>query len=145
VIRPRGLLPPLVQQQLRGRMVSSLVLNLAISTQPGIDFLAHGGGGVAGFLLTLAGLTTAGVVPQWGEAAAAGSPVVDRGGRGWTLAAALSVAAMAGAVAIALAVGQPWTRRHPIVSQRVAVGEPETATLPRSWSTSCRSRQPPPS
>lgn len=53
---PRGLLPASLAAQLRGRAWVPVGINLMYSLQPGIDMLAHVGGGLAGGVLVL-GLT----------------------------------------------------------------------------------------
>jgi rhomboid protease GluP len=48
---PRGLLPASLAHQLRQRAWTPVVINLLYSLQPGIDLLAHLGGGLSGGLL----------------------------------------------------------------------------------------------
>ena len=53
VVFPRGLLPPLLLSRLKSSAWRPLVLNLFLSFLPGIDILAHFGGGFFGFVLTI--------------------------------------------------------------------------------------------
>jgi rhomboid protease GluP len=62
VIFPRGLLPPLLVARLKSSAWRPLVLNIFLSFVPGIDLLAHFGGGICGFVLTIAFLG-GGLVP----------------------------------------------------------------------------------
>jgi rhomboid protease GluP len=62
VLFPRGLLPPLFVARLRTDAWRPLLVNIAISFLPGVDFRAHFGGGVVGFVLTALVLTR-GLVP----------------------------------------------------------------------------------
>lgn len=95
--RPAGLIPDEVLPMVRRNAVVNLMINLAMSFLPNIDYLAHVGGGVAGGLLVLSGVVTRGV--------AAGSP--DKS-RGWQAAALLSGAALVASLVAAIAIGKPW-------------------------------------
>jgi rhomboid protease GluP len=53
VVFPRGLLPPLLLSRLKSGAWRPLVLNIFLSFLPGIDLLAHFGGGFFGFVLTI--------------------------------------------------------------------------------------------
>jgi rhomboid protease GluP len=53
VVFPRGLLPPLLLSRLKSNAWQPLVLNVFLSFLPGIDILAHFGGGFFGFVLTI--------------------------------------------------------------------------------------------
>jgi membrane associated rhomboid family serine protease len=53
VVFPRGLLPPLFLGRLKSSAWRSLVLNIFLSFLPGIDLLAHFGGGFFGFVLMI--------------------------------------------------------------------------------------------
>lgn len=52
VVFPRGVLPPLLLSRLKVSAWRPLVLNIMLSFIPGIDLLAHFGGGIFGFVLT---------------------------------------------------------------------------------------------
>ncbi len=125
---PRGLLPPLMVSQLRKQAWLPLLMNLVYSFQPGVDMLAHLGGGVVGFVL-VAGLLTRGLTPV---AERAQRDKVESGpALGTTLAAGTLVVAMLGSVITALAVGRPWELGAPLVYQRVPLGDTGlTAELP---------------
>ena len=53
VVFPRGLLPPLFLARLKSSAWRPLVLNIFLSFLPGIDLLAHLGGGFFGFVLMI--------------------------------------------------------------------------------------------
>lgn len=125
---PRDLLPHDIVEQLRKRAWVPLAINLVYSFQPGIDILAHLGGGVVGFLL-IAGVLTRGLKPvaereRPGDAERGPNPAV-------TLGAAAVVLAMAMSVVTALAVGRPWRLGDPLEYRRAAIGDTGfTAELP---------------
>lgn len=52
VVFPRGVLPPLLVARLKANAWRPLVLNIFLSFLPGIDLLAHFGGGIFGFVFT---------------------------------------------------------------------------------------------
>jgi rhomboid protease GluP len=88
-----GLLPARIAAQLRRRLAGVLVLNVLLSFVPGIDYSAHFGGGIVGFILITSGL----LVPR-----GAGDP-------GWLRAATvMAIVATVVCIATALAVGKPW-------------------------------------
>jgi membrane associated rhomboid family serine protease len=80
-----------------GQLAQPLIINLAISAIPGVDFAAHLGGGIMGGLLTL-------LIPK--------RPVgtSDRAWRPWAVLGALLMAA---SVLAAIVTGQPWNGREP--------------------------------
>jgi membrane associated rhomboid family serine protease len=125
---PRDLLPAPMVEQLRKRAWMPLLINLAYSFQPGIDILAHLGGGVVGFAL-MAGFLTRGLKPvaereHPGDIERAPSLAV-------TVGAYVLAAAMAVSVAVALAVGRPWRLDEPLTYRRAAIGDTGfTAELP---------------
>ncbi len=53
IVLPRNLLPPLLLARLKARALEPLVINVGLSFLPGIDLLAHFGGGICGFVLTI--------------------------------------------------------------------------------------------
>jgi len=53
VVFPRGLLPPLLLARLKSSAWRPLVLNVILSFLPGIDMLAHFGGGFFGFVVMI--------------------------------------------------------------------------------------------
>ncbi|WP_437726261.1 rhomboid family intramembrane serine protease [Sorangium sp. So ce861] len=119
-LRPQGLLPSAMLAPMRGRVWWPLGLNLAYSLLPGIDLLAHLGGGVVGFALVvtvlLRGLTPVELRERASDAEPRPRPLL-------TAAAALTGAAMALSVVIALAVGRPWELGAPPALMRTAVAD----------------------
>jgi membrane associated rhomboid family serine protease len=98
---PRGLLPAALAMQLRQRAWVPVGINLVYSLQPGIDMLAHVGGGVTGGLLVLA--LTRGSTPN---ELLKPSKLFN--------AAALAVAlVLAGSMGVALVQGKPWELSGP--------------------------------
>ncbi len=129
-LRPHGLLPPAMIAQMRSRAWWPLGLNLIYSLQPGIDLLAHLGGGVVGFALVvtvlLRGLTPVEQRERAADAEPRPRPLL-------TVAAALTAAAMVVSVAVALAAGRPWELRAPPAMTRTAVADTGVALdLPES-------------
>jgi membrane associated rhomboid family serine protease len=94
---PRGLLDADMAHQLRQRAWAPVVINLLYSLQPGIDMLAHVGGGVVGGVLVYV-LT---------NRAAHHQPL--RESAPFKLAAAVVGVVLAVSFAIALVVGRPWS------------------------------------
>jgi membrane associated rhomboid family serine protease len=130
ILRPRGLLPSLARTQMKKRMWMPLILNVSISFTPGIDYYAHFGGGIVGFLLVLSGASTYGVVPLWARESGTEK---GRGNLLWGVIATLLALAMAGSVAMALWMGKPWELREPLTFERVSVGHTGISLeLPRS-------------
>lgn len=123
-LRPRGLLPPLRLAQARRRAIGPLAINLLYSFQPGVDFLAHLGGGVVGFALMATGLITRGVDPLWTDGAAGAEPRRRRrSSDNLTLAALVFAILLAAAVVLALVAGRPWQVGAPPVLERVRVAD----------------------
>ncbi|WP_437624870.1 rhomboid family intramembrane serine protease [Sorangium sp. So ce1151] len=129
-LRPHGLLPPSMIARMRSRAWWPLGLNLAISLIPGVDLLAHLGGGVVGFALAVTalprGLTPLDQRQRPSDAEPRPRPLL-------TAAAALMGAAMALSVVVALAVGRPWELAAPPALTRTAVADTGVALdLPES-------------
>jgi rhomboid protease GluP len=128
-LRPKGLLPQPMVVQMRRRALVPLAMNVFYSFQPGIDMLAHLGGGVVGFALAGTVLTN-GLVPVADRAAGAEpdrkkSPIV-------TLAAGLFVAATALSIAAGIAKGHPWEVTGAPVFERATIGNGSlTIELPK--------------
>jgi membrane associated rhomboid family serine protease len=101
-LRPRGLLPASMIAGLRRSLWPPLILNTIISTRPGIDWHAHLGGAVAGFLLVGSGALTRGVLPVGLRTEGRGRSV------GWNAVAAVTVAVMAFALGYGLWSEKPW-------------------------------------
>ncbi|WP_437280409.1 rhomboid family intramembrane serine protease [Sorangium sp. So ce375] len=119
-LRPHGLLPPAMIAQMRSRAWLPLGLNLVYSFQPGVDLLAHLGGGVVGFALVVTVLPR-GLTPVEQRRSAADAEPRPR--PLLTAAAALTAAAMALSVAAALAAGRPWELLAPPALTRTAVAD----------------------
>lgn len=98
---PRGLLPGSLALQLRQRAWVPVGINLVYSLQPGIDMLAHLGGGLTGGLLVLA--LTRGATPN----------ELLKPSRLFNLAAFVVAMLLAGSMGIALVQGKPWTLSGP--------------------------------
>jgi len=111
-LRPGGLLPPRMAAQMRGRLWLPLLINLAISLQPGIDLSAHLGGGLFGLALVGSGALGAGIAPL-------GTVRPLRHQRGF-IAAAVVLWVLAGAsLATSIATGRPWEFRRPVTALTV--------------------------
>lgn len=117
--RPKGLLPPLMVAGMRRRALMPLVINLAYSLQPGVDLLAHVGGGVVGGLL-VATVLTDGLVPV--EERAATGEAERKPSALYAAAAWILSAAMALSVVVAFVAGRPWQINEPPRLQRTTVG-----------------------
>ncbi|UQA54718.1 rhomboid family intramembrane serine protease [Polyangium aurulentum] len=116
---PRGLLPEVLAQGMRRRILMTLGINAAYSLMPGIDMQAHVGGGVAGFVAVA--LLGYGLVPV---AERTSNDDIEVRGR-WTtrILAAVSVLVMGASVIMALAAGRPWESGKPPVFARTPVGD----------------------
>lgn len=103
---PRGRLPAMVSKLQRRRAWIPVGLNALFSFQPGIDLLAHFGGGAIGGLLVFSGLITAGI-PAAAESNDPARPPL-REPVLVTAGAALCSVLLLGALAAALFTGRPW-------------------------------------
>lgn len=102
-VRPRGLVPAAIVDNLKRAAVINLVINLAVSFVPGIDLMAHLGGGIAGLVLSFSGVLTRGLPPLSED------PERTADARsGWTGAAWGSAVATVGCLVVACVLGQPW-------------------------------------
>jgi len=102
-LRPGGLVPPGIVANLKRAALANLGLNLVFSFQPGIDLMAHLGGGVAGVGLTLSGVLTGGLRPV------AEDPARRRDtAKRWKLAAWGLSAVNVACLVLACVVGRPW-------------------------------------
>ncbi len=102
-LRPGTIVPVAIVENLKRVAIINLVINLAVSFIPGIDIMAHLGGGVAGLVLTYSGLLTRGLRPV------AEDPLRRRDAkRGWTLGAWAAAVATVGSLVVAVVVGRPW-------------------------------------
>lgn len=102
-VRPRGLVPAAVVDNLKRAAIINLVINLAVSFVPGIDLMAHLGGGVAGLLLSFSGVLTRGLPPLSED------PERTADARsGWTAAAWIAGITTVGCLVVACVLGRPW-------------------------------------
>ena len=119
-LRPRGLLPDTVVAAMKRRATGPLVFNLLYSLTPGVDMLAHVGGGVVGALL-MATVLTNGLVPMGQRRvldAAEREPSPLYAAASWLLGAA-----MAASIVAAFVAGRPWQVNAPPELQRTTVGD----------------------
>ena len=125
-VRPGELVPASIVKNLKIAALANLVINLSVSFVPGVDMMAHLGGGVAGAVLTFSGVLTRGLRPVVQD------PARRRGsGRGWTWAAWAAGAAIVGALAVACVYGRPWVLGRPPSLQEVALeGTPYVVRSP---------------
>jgi membrane associated rhomboid family serine protease len=114
ILRPRVLFEDLVFHVNKAQVLQPLALNLLISLQPGIDFVAHLGGGITGGLVMLSGVLAR-----------------DPEGRAWRPAARVAGAVMAVCIAMAFARGRPWELRAPVLEQESLPGAPIALPVPR--------------
>ncbi len=129
VTLPRGKLPHLVVAAQRNRAWAPVVINGFYSFQPGIDILAHLGGGLTGALLVASGLLTAGIP----DAAQSGDPERPPMREGLLVKAlgVLCTLALVASLAAAFAQGRPWELRGTPPTHAVALGDdPFTLQLP---------------
>ena len=119
-LRPRGLLPDAVVAAMKRRAAGPLIFNLLYSLTPGVDMLAHVGGGIVGALL-MATVLTKGLVPM-GERrelnAAERAPSPLYAAASWLLGAAMALS-----VVVAFVAGKPWQVNAAPRLQRTAVGD----------------------
>lgn len=102
-VRPRGLVPAAIVDSLKRAAIINLVINLAVSFVPGIDLMAHLGGGVAGLLLSFSGILTRGLPPLSED------PERTADARsGWTASAWFVSITTVGCLIVACVLGRPW-------------------------------------
>jgi hypothetical protein len=119
-VRPRGLLPPAMVAGMKGRVWTPLVINALYSLQPGVDMLAHLGGGVVGFVL-MATFLTRDLTPV--EERPSPAAVEPRPRPLLSIAAVAVAAAMALSVVLAIVTGKPWHLGAAPELARVPVGD----------------------
>ncbi len=117
-LRPGTLVPAPQVAALKRVALINLALNISASFMPGIDFMAHLGGGVVGLALTASGLLTRNLAP-FVEDPERGSDAHPALTAGAYAAAALTV----GALVAAIIVGKPWVLAGRPPTQRVSVGD----------------------
>jgi membrane associated rhomboid family serine protease len=111
---PRVLFDDVVFNVSRSAVLQPLALNLFISLLPGIDLVAHLGGGVAGGLIMATGVLAR-----------------DARDRLWRPAAVAAAALMAAGIAAAFAHGRPWELRRPVLEMRALPGTEVAVPVPR--------------
>src|SRR5688572_11121918 len=116
LLRPRVLFEGLVFHVNKSSVLQPLALNVFISLLPGIDLMAHLGGGLTGGLVMLSGV-----------------PARDPQGRAWRRVAYLAGTMMAACLAMALARGRPWELRHPVLELEKLPGVPFAVPVPRGF------------
>jgi membrane associated rhomboid family serine protease len=130
VLRPKGLLPAVVQQRSRKSVVINLVINASVSFMPNVAMAAHFGGAAAGALLMLPGFFLRGVptieqLRRGGAEARLRTPA-------WLHALALAnVALLAVSLVAGIGEGKAWSLRSaPVLTRRVAGTTGLSADLP---------------
>jgi membrane associated rhomboid family serine protease len=116
LLRPRVLFEDIVFHVSKWTVLQPLLLNLFISLTPGIDLMAHLGGGVTGGLLMFSGVLAR-----------------DPRGRAWRPAAHVAGALMAACITAALARGRPWELRRPVLELENLPGAPIAVPVPRGF------------
>jgi membrane associated rhomboid family serine protease len=109
---PRGILPPMLAARARRQVWQPVILNAIYSFTPGVDWLCHLGGGIAGGLLVVSGAILIGLD---GERAPSSSPNLRLGA---VAAAALCVASLC----LSWITGKPWELGAPPVMERQFTG-----------------------
>jgi hypothetical protein len=126
---PRERLPAVISAAQRQRAWTPVLINGFYSFTPGIDWLAHLGGGLTGGILVLTGLITAGI-PLAAAAGDATKPPLRE-----TIAvrvfALLSGAALGLSILVAWARGRPWELQQGPHLSRVEVGKGGFVEMPR--------------
>ncbi|MFN3197604.1 MAG: rhomboid family intramembrane serine protease [Bradymonadia bacterium] len=110
VVRPGGLIPGGIAKAIGRRLMPLLILNVAISFLPRVDFYAHFLGGAAGFALTFTGLLR----PRPGE------PPDSLAS--WGLGA-LALLTLAGSGAMATVQGEPWQLGQPVFVKETRIAD----------------------
>jgi len=106
-LRPGALLPPFTARNMKSRLIQPLIINVGLSLIPGVDAFAHLGGGVAGFLLMITGVSTLGAVSNFtGDVETKASRVT------WIVLAAVVSLAMVACLAVAVILSV-WISRAP--------------------------------
>jgi rhomboid protease GluP len=114
--RPRGQLPPRLVAELKKSAIINFALNLVISLRPGIDYLAHLGGALAGLLIVGLGIISPTLWPR-----PDGRPHARLLPR---IAAAMAGLGLLASLLAALAHGRPWLLRQPLQFVRAPLGSP---------------------
>ena len=113
--RPRGQLPAALVAELRKNAVINFGLNVVISLRPGIDYLAHLGGAMAGLLIVGLGIISPTLWPRPdGRPHARLLPAIG---------ATIAGLGMLASLAVALAQGKPWLLRQPLHFVRASLGQ----------------------
>jgi rhomboid protease GluP len=135
VLRPRGILPPTMAAWFRRGLLVPLIVNAGFSLAPGIDWHAHLGGAVAGFVLVGSGLLVRGVPPVEMR------PQKSTRSVGWLIGAVLCVVVTGVAFASALVHERPWDRSPGNVERTAIPGTRLSLMLPRRLAENARYQQ----
>lgn len=128
--RTRGILPEVFRAEMTRGAGLNLVLNIANSIRPGVDWAAHLGGGAMGGALVALGLLTVGM-PRWAEMEPGSTAPLDRVPAWVKLGAGAGGGALGLALAFALATGGVWRLGAEPNLTRVALeGTPWTVEVP---------------
>lgn len=123
---PKGVLPDVIAGSMRNRVWVPVGINALISFAPGIDFLAHGGGGLTGFALVGSGLLLRGL-PKAHDA----RPRVPS--RAWGTTAFILGALQLSSVGAAIVTGKPWELHRPTFHTVKLEPSPLEIDLPSSF------------
>lgn len=105
--RGGGILPVALRDALMKNSFQNLAINIVNSLRPGVDWAAHAGGGLAGALLMVTGLFTAGL-PRWAELPDGVPGPADRVPPWMRAAAVLSGAILAIGLVGGILAGRVW-------------------------------------
>ncbi|MBK7864745.1 MAG: rhomboid family intramembrane serine protease [Archangiaceae bacterium] len=125
---PRGKLPALVSQVQKQRAWTPVGINLLYSFTPGIDWLAHLGGGLVGGVLVFTGVILSGIPPAETSNDPLAPPLAERAPV--KVGGLLALVALTAAVAVAFAFGRPWELASKPTPRAVAFGSGAVAQLP---------------
>ncbi|MDI1445047.1 rhomboid family intramembrane serine protease [Polyangium sp. 6x1] len=118
VLFPRGVLPPLLITRLKQNAWRPLALNVLISFLPSVDYVAHFGGGIVGFVVTalflVRGLKPVEERVDAGDVEPSPRPLLSA-------FAVIAGGAMLASVAAGVVYGGPWTMEVPPAMTRKAL------------------------
>lgn len=129
--KPRGLLPPMTLDVFKRQAITPVAVNFLYSFQKGIDFIAHFGGGAAGFALMATGVLTRGLRPEFAQDRA-GEPIVPAPAQTWRVMSAACAVACLGSLAVSIAMLRPWELDHPKRTRHVLEPSEVSIELPSS-------------
>lgn len=120
-LRPRGQIPSLIARDLRKNALINMGIMVVISLSPHVDYLAHLGGALAGFVLVGSGLVRPTISRSMHFDPMEAEPPL-RAAWLWRLAAGICLLALYGAFAAALWQGRPWQLVRPLEYTRQPLG-----------------------